>query len=208
LWAWHIFRAAGKISGASAVAYSMVGVGNPLCWGPPGFIATPFLVNIAFCTCMWLQLCYIVFTIYVDKYYSGKYVRYLLRYFFRRDGKVKHCAIVNLSNRAVLINNVACFKVKGSSTRNNIRHACDTTFKNRSSSSIEIQAISIVKELARRWQDLDATVPEGIEELKTHCTIELRIQGYPKRNCVPQPRILVETSLEKAKVALPAALPH
>ncbi|MDA8378155.1 MAG: hypothetical protein M0Z50_14070 [Planctomycetia bacterium] len=75
-------------------------------------------------------------------------------------------------------------------------------------SSSKIQAIQIVQELARRWQDLDATVPEGIEELKTLCTMELRIQGHPKCNCIPQPRASVERFLEKAKVALPAALPH
>ncbi len=75
-------------------------------------------------------------------------------------------------------------------------------------SSSKIQAIQIVQEIARRWQDLDATVPEGIEELKTLCTMELWIQGHPKCNCIPQPRASVERFLEKAKVALPAALPH
>ena len=59
-------------------------------------------------------------------------------------------------------------------------------------SSSKIQAIQIVQEIARRWQDLDATVPEGIEELKTLCTMELRIQGHPKCNCIPQPRASVQ----------------
>jgi hypothetical protein len=69
-------------------------------------------------------------------------------------------------------------------------------------------AYKIVQELARRWQDMDATVPEGIEELKTLCTMELQIQGHPKCNCIPQPRASVQRLLEKAKVALPAVLPH
>ena len=47
---------------------------------------------------------------------------------------------------------------------------------------------------------MDATVPEGIEELKTLCMTELRIQG--------QPRTSVQRFLEKAKVTLTAALPH
>jgi hypothetical protein len=75
-------------------------------------------------------------------------------------------------------------------------------------SSAEIHSIQIVQELARWWQDLDATVPEGIEELKTLCTMELRIQGHPKCNCIPQPRASVQRFLEKAKVVLPADIRH
>ena len=67
-------------------------------------------------------------------------------------------------------------------------------------SSAEIHAIQIVQELARRWQDLEATVPEGLEELKTLCMTELRIQG--------QPRTSVKRFLEKAKVVLSAVLRH
>ena len=47
-------------------------------------------------------------------------------------------------------------------------------------SSAEIHAIQIVQESARRWQDINATMPEGLEELKTLCTTELRIQGQPR----------------------------
>jgi hypothetical protein len=64
-----------------------------------------------------------------------------------------------------------------------------------SCSSAEIQAIQIVQESARRWQDLEATVPEGLEELKTLCTIELRIQGHPRCNCILQPRASVQRFL-------------
>ena len=66
----------------------------------------------------------------------------------------------------------------------------------------------IVQELARRWRDLDATVPEGLDELKTLCMTELRIHGKALCNCIPQPRASVQRFLEKAQVAMPKALPH
>ena len=66
----------------------------------------------------------------------------------------------------------------------------------------------IVKELALRWRDLDATVQEGLDELKTLCATELRIHGKPLCNCIPQPRASVQKFLEKAQVILPQALPH
>ncbi len=74
---------------------------------------------------------------------NGYYVHYILRDYYRQDGKVKHRTIANLS----------------------------------SCSSAEIQAIQIVQESARRWQDINATMPKGLEELKTLCTTELRIQA-------------------------------
>ena len=66
----------------------------------------------------------------------------------------------------------------------------------------------IVKELALRWRDLNATVQEGLDELKTLCTTELRSHGKPLCNCIPQPRASVQKFLEKAQVVLPEALPH
>ena len=44
-------------------------------------------------------------------------------------------------------------------------------------SSAEMQVIQIVQKLARRWQYMEATVPKGLEEHKTLCTMELWIQG-------------------------------
>ena len=66
----------------------------------------------------------------------------------------------------------------------------------------------IVKELALRWRDLDATVQEGLDELKTLCATELRFHGKPLCNSIPQPRASVQRFLEKAQVVLPEALPH
>ena len=62
------------------------------------------------------------------------------------------------------------------------------TLTNLSNNSAEIQFIQIVQKLSRRWQYLEATVQGGLEELKALCTMELRIQGQPLCNYIPQPR--------------------
>ena len=66
----------------------------------------------------------------------------------------------------------------------------------------------IVQELARRWQAIDATVQEGLDELKTLCTTQMVMKGKPLCNCIPQPRASVQRLLELAEVILPRALPH
>ena len=48
------------------------------------------------------------------------------------------------------------------------------------------------RELARRWRDLDATVQESHDELKTLCATELQIQGKTLCNGIPQPRASVQ----------------
>jgi hypothetical protein len=69
-------------------------------------------------------------------------------------------------------------------------------------------AYRLVQELARRWQSIDATVPEGLDKLKTLCMMQLVIQGRPLCNCIPKPHESVQHLLEKAQVTLPAVLPH
>ena len=69
-------------------------------------------------------------------------------------------------------------------------------------------AYRIVQELAQRWRDIDATVPEGLEELKALCAIDLRIGGQPRANCLPTPSESATRLLAAAKVRLPQSLPN
>ena len=69
-------------------------------------------------------------------------------------------------------------------------------------------AYRLVQELARRWQSIDATVPEGLDKLKTLCMMQLVIKGRPLCNCIPKPEESVQHLLEKAQVTLPAVLPN
>ena len=69
-------------------------------------------------------------------------------------------------------------------------------------------AYVIVRELASRWRDIDATVQEGLDELTTLCATELLVRGRAHCNCIPQPRESVQRFLDKAGVRLPGAMPH
>ena len=73
---------------------------------------------------------------------------------------------------------------------------------------VVLLAYKIVQELAGRWCDLDATVQEGLDELKTLCATQLLVRGRPQCNCIPQPRESLRRFLDKAQVRLPGALPH
>ena len=68
-------------------------------------------------------------------------------------------------------------------------------------------AYRIVLELACRWNQVNLTVAEGIDELTTLCATEMRINGKPRCNKIPQPRPSVEQLLEAAAVQLPEVIP-
>ena len=68
-------------------------------------------------------------------------------------------------------------------------------------------AYRIARELARRWGDLDATVQEGIDELKTLCATELLQNGRVLCCQIPEPRGSVQALLAAAAVRLPEAIP-
>jgi hypothetical protein len=68
-------------------------------------------------------------------------------------------------------------------------------------------AYRIIKELAVRWQSLDLTVEEGLDQLDTLCLIETRIKGQAPYQKVPIPRDSNQQLLKLAHVKLPHVLP-
>jgi transposase len=64
----------------------------------------------------------------------------------------------------------------------------------------------LVQELAQCWRDLDLTVEEGLEELKSLCTTQVVIKGRALLHNIPQPRASVQRLLDAAKVTLPNAI--
>jgi transposase len=68
-------------------------------------------------------------------------------------------------------------------------------------------AYRIVRELAKRWCQLDRTAPEGIDELASLCGTEILDNGRPICCRIPEPRASVNQLLEAARVTLPEALP-
>jgi len=68
-------------------------------------------------------------------------------------------------------------------------------------------AYRIVQELAKRWNEINLTVAEGIQELTTLCTTEILVNGRPRCHKIPQPRSTVKQLLKAASVRLPDILP-
>jgi hypothetical protein len=68
-------------------------------------------------------------------------------------------------------------------------------------------AYRIVQELAARWNQLNLTVAEGVDELTTLCATEVLVNDEPRCNKIPQPRPSVEQLLKLASVRLPDILP-
>jgi transposase len=67
-------------------------------------------------------------------------------------------------------------------------------------------AYLLAYELRRMWADAEVTVEEGIAELSSLCTTEVRFKHF-SCHTVPEPRELGKLLLEKALVTLPKAIP-
>lgn len=65
----------------------------------------------------------------------------------------------------------------------------------------------IIAELARRWQHIEVTVKEGIDQLDTLCAMKLLIKGEVRCNQIPKPRAFLQQLLNAAQVTLPEVLP-
>ena len=65
-------------------------------------------------------------------------------------------------------------------------------------------AYLLMKELGKRWADLEQTVEEGLKSLNTYCAVE--VAGVIK--ILLQPRKEIQELLEAAKVKLPKILPR
>ncbi len=72
---------------------------------------------------------------------------------------------------------------------------------------IVMMAYRIVQELRSRWQNINLTVTEGINELAQVCAIEMKVKGKPFCKKIPEPRRSIKKLLEAAQVRLPEALP-
>ena len=68
-------------------------------------------------------------------------------------------------------------------------------------------AYRIVKELSLRWQHMNLTVQEGLDELATLCATQVLIDGAVHVNDIPEPRKSIKELLDAANIHLPKALP-
>ena len=71
---------------------------------------------------------------------------------------------------------------------------------------VVMMAYRIIQELARRWQHLDVTIQEGINELAELCANEVTINGA-MCNQIPEPRASIKKLIDAAQVQMPEVLP-
>lgn len=69
-------------------------------------------------------------------------------------------------------------------------------------------AYMIRRELSRAWAPFDLTVEEGLDQLKTLCSTEVKIKGAGACLRIPTPRPQSRQLLEALGITLPQALPH
>ncbi len=72
---------------------------------------------------------------------------------------------------------------------------------------VVMMAYRVVKELSRRWRQLDTTVQEGLDELSTLCAVEVSVNGSVRYNRIPEPRESIGKLLSAAGVRLPEIFP-
>ncbi len=69
-------------------------------------------------------------------------------------------------------------------------------------------AYLIRRELSRAWASLDLTVEEGLEQLKTICSMEIKVSGGGSCLQIPKPPAQSRDLLNALDIPLPEALPH
>jgi hypothetical protein len=69
-------------------------------------------------------------------------------------------------------------------------------------------AYLMVRRLRKAWAALDMTVEEGIHQLSTLCSMEVRIKGQSSHIQIPSLREKSQELLRALGIQMPAALPH
>ena len=69
-------------------------------------------------------------------------------------------------------------------------------------------AYLIRRELSRAWTSLDVTVEEGLRQLQTLCSTEVKVDGGGSCLRIPTPPADTRALLQALDVRLPEALPH
>jgi len=83
-----------------------------------------------------------------------------------------------------------------------------TESSTRAHALVVMLAYMIRRELSRAWAPFDVTVEEGLDQLKTLCSTEVRIKGGGSCLRIPTPRRQSRQLLEALAITLPEALPH
>jgi transposase len=69
-------------------------------------------------------------------------------------------------------------------------------------------AYMIIRKLREAWASLDMTVEEGLKQLSTLCSIEIKVKDHGSCLKVPKPREKSRDLLKALDIRIPTALPH
>ena len=69
-------------------------------------------------------------------------------------------------------------------------------------------AYMIVRKLREAWAAFDLTVEEGIQQLSTLCSTEMRVKGHGSCLKIPRPRQRSRDLLKALDIQMPTVLPH
>jgi len=69
-------------------------------------------------------------------------------------------------------------------------------------------AYMIIRKLREAWAALDTTVQEGLKQLSTLCSMEIRVKGHGSCIKIPRPRDKSRELLKALDVRMPTVLPH
>ena len=73
---------------------------------------------------------------------------------------------------------------------------------------VAMLAFLIRRELSRAWEGLKVTVEEGLAQLATLCSMEVKVEGGASCLRIPTPRDGSRALLQAASVRAPEVLPH
>ena len=66
----------------------------------------------------------------------------------------------------------------------------------------------IIRRLQQAWQEFDLTAEEGLKQLSTLCSMEMKIKGQGSCLKIPRPREQSRKLLQALEVRMPTVLPH
>jgi len=66
----------------------------------------------------------------------------------------------------------------------------------------------IVRILRRAWQEFDLTVEEGLKQLATLCSMEMKVKNQATCLKIPRPRETSRQLLKVLDIRMPTVLPH
>lgn len=74
--------------------------------------------------------------------------------------------------------------------------------------AVVMLAYKILRRLRSAWKGFDLTAQEGVDQLSTICSMELKVRGEGTCLQIPKPRKELEKLLEALDVSIPSVLPH